>query len=354
MTESILPKTKAVILVGGLGTRLKPLTNLVPKSVVPVLNRPFMEHTFAYLKSHGIEDIILTVNYLPEIIRRHFGDGSDYGVRLSYCHEEEPMGTAGAVKNAEEYLDTTFLVLNGDVFTDLDLSDLLTCHRENCSKTTIALQWVENPSAFGVVETGNNDRVLAFIEKPPPGEETTNWINAGIYVLEPEILKYMPEKTHYMFEKGLFPRIVEEDEPVYGYEFRGYWMDTGTLDFYHTLNRDLLFNKTCSPLIGDLESTGITPGENVTIDASAGIVSPVLFGDNCRIGANVYIRGPVVIGDNCVIENGANLDDSIIWDNVKIGEKSVLSGSIISSNIEVKPSENITGLVVTPAERKPI
>lgn len=351
MIDSKSPKIKAVILVGGLGTRLKPLTNIIPKSVVPVLNRPFMEHTFAYLKSHGVVDIILTVNYLPEIIRRHFGDGSDYGVRLSYCYEEEPRGTAGAVKNAEEHLDTTFLVLNGDVFTDLDLSDLITCHRENQSKTTISLQWVANPSAFGVVETDAGDRVLAFIEKPPPGEETTNWINAGIYVLEPDILKYIPENTHHMFENGLFPRILEEDEPVFGYEFRGYWMDTGTLDFYHVLNRDLLSVKTCSPLIGELDSSGISMGENVTVDTSAKIVPPVLIGDNCRIEAHVSINGPVVIGRNTIIEKDATIDDTIIWDNVKIGENSSLNGSIISSDIQIEPGESITDCVITPAEK---
>ena len=352
MIDSRLPKIKAVILVGGLGTRLQPLTNNIPKSVVPVLNRPFMEHTFAYLKSHGIEDIILTVNYLPEIIREYFGDGSDAGVRLTYCYEEEPMGTAGAVKNAEEYLDSTFLVLNGDVFTDLDLSDLIACHRENQSKATISLQWVENPSAFGVVETDAENRVQCFIEKPPAGEETTNWINAGIYVLEPDILKYVPENTHHMFENGLFPRIVEEDEPVYGYEFRGYWLDTGTLEYYFSLNRDLLSGKTCSPLIGNLDSEGISIGENVLLDSSARIAPPVLIGDNCRIGPNVSINGPVVMGENSTLEEGVTVEDTVIWDNVKIGEKAGLSRCIISSNVEIKPNENVADCAVTPTEEK--
>lgn len=354
MTDSELSNIKAVILVGGLGTRLQPLTNHIPKSVVPVLNRPFMEHIFAYLKSHGIEHIILTVNYLPEKIREYFGDGSQSGVRLTYCYEVEPMGTAGAVKNACEYLDNTFLVLNGDVFTDLDLTDLIACHRDNKSRTTISLLWVENPSAFGVVETDASKRVLDFIEKPPPGEETTNWINAGIYVIEPEILDYIPEKTHHMFERGLFPRIVSEGEPVFGYEFQGYWMDTGTLEYYHSLNRALLSGKTCSPLIGDMDGRGITLGENVILDPSVVITPPVLIGDNCRIGSGVVISGPLVIGEGSVLETGALVEDSVIWDNVTVGSGATVSRSIISKNVRIDPGMNITDCAVTPDETKPI
>jgi mannose-1-phosphate guanylyltransferase len=352
MTDSGLSQIKAVILVGGLGTRLHPLTDHIPKSVVPVLNRPFMEHTFAYLKSHGIEDIILTVNYLPEKIREYFGDGSRFGVRLVYCYEAEPMGTAGAVKNACEYLDTTFLVMNGDVFTDLDLTDLIACHRRNGSKTTISLQWVKNPSAFGVVETDARKRVLDFIEKPPPGEETTNWINAGIYVIEPEILDYIPEKTHHMFERGLFPRIVREGEPVFGYEFHGYWMDTGTLLYYRSLNHDLLLGKTCSPLIGDMDRNGITLGENITLHSSAVITPPVLIGDRCRIESGVVINGPVVIGENTVLESSALVDDSVIWDNVMVGSESKICRSIISRNVWIEPRMNITDCAVTSDEKK--
>ena len=354
MTASGLSNIKAVILVGGLGTRLRPLTNYIPKSVIPVLNRPFMEHTFAYLKSHGIEDVILTVNYLPEKIREYFGDGSQSGVKLTYCYEAEPMGTAGAVKNACEYLDNTFLVMNGDVFTNLNLTDLIAYHRENASKTTISLQWVENPSAFGVVETDAAKRVLNFIEKPPPGQETTNWINAGIYIIEPEILDYIPEKTRYMFEKGLFPRIVSEGEPVFGYEFRGYWMDAGTLEYYHSLNRDLLSGKTFSPLIGDMDPGRIALGKNVTLDPSAVIAPPVLIGDNCRIESGVVVTGPVVLGENSVLETGALAEDSVIWDNVTVGNGAKICRSIVSRNVWIDPGVNIADHAVTPDEKKPV
>ncbi|MCK4274097.1 MAG: nucleotidyltransferase family protein, partial [Dehalococcoidales bacterium] len=203
-----MQKLTAVILVGGPGTRLQPLTDDRPKSVLPVLNKPFMEHFIAYLRQYGIEDIILTLSYLPDVIREYLGDGSRYGVHLTYCLEEEPLGTAGAVKNAEAYLGNTFFVLNGDVFTDMDLGDMLAFHRENKAKATISLTWVDDPSAFGVVETDSEKRVKQFIEKPPLAEATTNWINAGTYILEPEVLEYIPANTHYMFERGLFPHLL--------------------------------------------------------------------------------------------------------------------------------------------------
>ena len=222
-----MEKIQAVLLVGGMGTRLRPLTNDRPKSIVPVVNRPVLEHTLNYLKRFGIRDIIITLNYLPEVIEDYFGDGSQFGVNLTYFMEEKPRGTAGAVKNAESYLESTFFVLNGDVFTDMDLNDMLAFHRKKKSETTIALTRVENPSAFGVVETDEKNRVKRFIEKPPPGTETTNWINAGTYILEREVLDAIPPDCHHMFENGLFPHLVNTGKAVYGYPYKGYWTGYG-------------------------------------------------------------------------------------------------------------------------------
>ena len=251
-------KMTAVVLVGGPGTRLRPLTDDRPKSLVPVMNRPVMEHTIAYLKRFGIEDIVLTLSYLPDSIMQVFGDGSRYGARLVYCLEKEPLGTAGAVKNAEKYIDSTFVVLNGDIFTDLDLADMMTFHREQGATATISLSWVEDPSAFGVVET-DNGRVKRFIEKPPRAEATSHWINAGIYVLEPSVLGHIPDGQHYMFEKGLFPRILELGLPVYGYPYRGYWLDMGTPEKYFGVNMDMLSSRLKSPFAA---ATG--PGGPIT------------------------------------------------------------------------------------------
>ncbi|MDI6814878.1 MAG: sugar phosphate nucleotidyltransferase, partial [Dehalococcoidales bacterium] len=208
---------KAVVLVGGEGTRLRPLTYYVPKPMVPVLNRPFLEHTVAYLNKYEIEHIILALSYLPDTIQNHFGDGSRSGIRLTYCVENVPLGTAGAVKNAERYLDSTFVALNGDIFTDLDIAGMLAFHQNKGAKATIALTWVDNPCAFGVVETDSDGCVKRFVEKPSPGQVTINWVNAGIYILEPEVLQHVPSGRHYMFEEGLFPLLLELGEPVYGY-----------------------------------------------------------------------------------------------------------------------------------------
>jgi len=352
-----LPKRKAalkaVILVGGPGTRLRPLTFETPKSMVPVLNHPFMEYTLAYLKKAGVEDIILTLNYLPDAIRGVFGDGRKFGVRLTYCIEESPLGTAGAVKNAEKYLDGTFLVLNGDVFTDLDIADMLASHRAKKAKATISLQWVDNPSAFGVVETDGDKRVGKFIEKPPPGQETTNWINAGTYALEPEVLKYIPA-GHYMFENGLFPLLLERDEPVYGYPFRGYWLDMGTPAKYLSLNSDLLLARTESPLIGRLGKGALSYGKDTTIHPSARITAPVAIGDNCQIGSGVRITGPAVIGPGSTLEDGASIENAVLWDNVRIGAQAALQRCIIGGNTSIEPGRQVTDGIITSTQTAPL
>lgn len=345
---------KAVILVGGPGTRLQPLTFNTPKSIVPVMNRPFMEHTIVYLRKFGIEDIILTLNYLPEAIQNYFGDGSRCGVSLTYCLEQEPLGTAGAVKNTETYLDNTFIVLNGDVFTDMDLADMIARHRANKAIASISLHWVDNPSAFGVVETGDDQRVKRFIEKPPPGEETTNWINAGIYVLEPDVLEHVPANTHYMFERGLFPHLLETGRAVYGYPFRGYWMDMGTPEKYFSLNTDLLTGKTFSPLFQSHKKDEISRGNDVTIHPTAKIIPPVIIGDGCDVGPEVEIRGPVAIGRDCRIEEGACIRNSVIWNNVHVKAGAGISHSIIDSSISIGSRQEIINSVVTDSKAAPL
>jgi mannose-1-phosphate guanylyltransferase len=345
---------KAVILVGGPGTRLQPLTFNTPKSVVPVMNRPFMEHTIAYLRQFGIEDIILTLNYLPETITGYFGDGSRCGVRLTYCLEEEPLGTAGAVKNTESHLDGTFVVLNGDIFTDMDLSDMIARHRASKAMASISLSWVENPGAFGVVETDANHRVKRFIEKPPPGEETTNWINAGIYILEPEVLGYIPANNHYMFERGLFPHLLETGKAVYGYPFRSYWMDMGTPEKYFSLNADLLTDKTSSPLFQGRRQGSISYGADLNLHPSAVIKPPVIIDDGCDVGPGVEIKGPAVIGKGCRLEEGVSIHSSVLWENVRIEAGARISHSIIDSNISIGSRRDITNAVVTGSETVPL
>lgn len=347
-----MPKSKtplkAVILVGGEGTRLYPLTNSLPKSMLPVLNRPFLGHTIAYLKKYGIENIILALSYLPEVIQDYFGDGSNLGVQLTYALENYPLGTAGAVKNAERYLSNTFIVLNGDIFTNLDISDMLAFHRHKEAKASIALTWVDNPCAFGVVETDTDGRIEYFIEKPSPEQVTTNWINAGIYILEPEVLEHVPANSHYMFENGLFPRLLELSEPVYGYHFRGNWLDVGTPEKYLHLNCDLLLLKGKSALIDNLSRDEVCCDQSAVIHPSAKIVGPAIIASRCRIGQRVHIKGPVIIGPGCHIRDDASLEEAVLWQGADIGVGAVLRQCVIGNDTKIEDKDQVINRVVPP------
>ncbi|MFH1002945.1 MAG: NDP-sugar synthase [Chloroflexota bacterium] len=339
---------RAVILVGGEGTRLRPLTHYLPKPMVPVLNRPFLEHIIAHLKTGGVEHITLAMGYLPEAIRTYLGKDTRLGVPLSYTVEESPLGTAGAVKNAEPHLDDTFIVLNGDIFTDLNLSDMLAYHRRQGARATIALTRVDDPTPFGVVETGDDGRVRRFIEKPPADQVTSHWINAGIYVLEPEVLQPVPAGRHYMFERGLFPLLLEQGTPIYGYPHRGYWLDMGTPEKYLRLNRDLLLGRATSPLLGWLKGNEVSCGEATTIPASARVTGPVLIGPRCRIGERVRLKGPVVIGADCRVDEAASIEAAVLWDEVSIGAGARLKQGVVSRGTVIGENDRVSNRVVTP------
>jgi mannose-1-phosphate guanylyltransferase len=350
-----LRKFKAVILVGGMGLRLRPLTDIYPKPMVPVLNHPFLEYTLAHLKKFNIEDVILAMSYLPGPVREYFGDGERFGIGLTYCIEEEPLGTAGAVRNAADYLDGPFIVLNGDnVFLEMDFNEALAFHINTKAQATIFLTQVENPSAFGVVETDENQGVRRFIEKPPPGTTTTNWINAGGYILNPGILEYIPAGQYYMFEKGLFPSLLDMGAPIYGYHYPGYWLDMGTPEKYHALNIDLLMSKVPSPLLQDRLQDGIYLGRGIVSHPSAVITAPAIIGGGCRIGENVRITGPVSIGRDCILEDGAGLENSVLWDGVRVGAGAGLKRCIVSNHVVVAGQQELTDRVVTPSQTVPL
>jgi mannose-1-phosphate guanylyltransferase len=342
---------QAVILVGGPGTRLQPLTYSIPKPMMPVVNRPFLEHTIAYLKQYGIDDIILALSYLPEVIRQYFGEGSTTGVKLTYCMEKTPLGTCGAVKNAEQHLNRTCIVLNGDIFTDLDLSSMIDFHRAKKSKVTIALKQVEDVSGLGVVEIDSTGRIERFVEKPKPGETASKQINAGIYLIEPEALAYAPSNSHYMFEKGLFPLLIERGEPVYGFQFEGYWMDMGNPLKYLSLNSDLLLSKAKSPLISH-PADKVTCERGAEIHPSVRMTAPVIVAEGCRVGEGTVIKGPSVLGANCQIGNNAIIDTAVLLENARIGDSARVSNSIIGRNTVIKPGDKVINCVVTAEETK--
>ncbi len=320
--------------------------------MVPVLNRPFLEHIIAYLRNYRVNDVILALSYLPEVIRNYFGDGSNLGIQLHYTVEDNPLGTAGAVKNAEQYLDSTFVVLNGDVFTELDIADMLAFHRSKGAKATIALTWVDNPCAFGIVETDSDNRVRRFVEKPSPSQVTTNWINAGIYLLEPGVLKHVPTNAYYTFEKGLFPLLLELGEPVYSYPFSGYWLDMGTPEKYLRLNCDLLLLKAKSALINGLSRDGVCCDKGVIIHPSAKIAGPAIIGSKCQIDQKAYIKGPVVIGPDCYIGDSVSLEAAVLWAGVNIGAGVSVKQCIVGTNTKIETSEQVISGVVTSSHRK--
>jgi mannose-1-phosphate guanylyltransferase len=330
---------KAVILVGGEATRLRPLTCNTPKIMVPVLNRPFFEHLVGYLKAHNIIDIVLAVGKSPEQIQDYFGDGSKLGVRIAYSIEDFPMGTAGAVKNAERFLDDSFIVFNGDIFTDIDLSAMMRLHRENKAIASLALTPVEDPTIYGVVETDSQGRVKRFIEKPTWDKVTTNMINAGIYVLDPDILSHITSNAFSMFERDVFPPLLERGQAIYGYPFQDYWIDMGTPDKYLKLQHDLLRR-----YVGD---RGIKFEDESFIHSSAQIEGPAIIGKACFIDRNAIIRGPAVLGTRCRVEEGAVIERVILWPDCQIGKGAKLRNCLIASRCYIgAESEILDGCIL--------
>jgi mannose-1-phosphate guanylyltransferase len=326
---------KAVILVGGEGTRLRPLTYSTPKTMVPILNRPFLEHMLKYMKSHNIDDVVLALCYLPDHIRDYFGDGSGHGVKLTYAVESSPLGTAGAVKNVAQHLDETFFVFNGDVFTDMNLTAMLETHRKKSAKATIALTSVDDPTMYGVVETDTNGRIKRFVEKPKHEAVTTNMINAGTYILDPDLLQYIPANQSYMFETGLFPLLLKRGDPFYSFTSHGYWIDIGTPEKYMQVNADLLAGAIAADFPGSAHSKNVWVEEGCKIHPKANIEGPVVIGRSCIIEAQAHIKGPSVIGPDCSIGTGSLVEKSIIWHNVKIGKGAKLQQCIIADAVSI-------------------
>jgi len=333
---------KAVILVGGEGTRLRPLTCNITKAMVPILNRPFLEYLIRYLKEHSITDIILAMNYLPDRIQSYFGDGAELGVHLTYLIEEQPLGTAGAVKNAEAFLDEPFFVLNGDILTGIDLTAMMSLHREIKPKASIALTPVDNPTIYGVVESDAKGMVKRFVEKPSWQQVTTNMINAGIYILEPEVLSYVSPSTPSMFEHHLFPLLLRMGEPILSYPSDTYWIDIGTPEKYLKVHHDLLLGKapSLSSYWGNVNE-GVQIGSNSTIHPSAEIEGPVLIGESCVIARRVEVRGPAVLGPRCEVAEGAIVEGAIQWHDSKVGKKAMLRNCIVASHSYIQEGSQV-------------
>jgi len=326
---------QAVVMAGGEGTRLRPLTTNRPKPMVPIVNKPMLEHTLDLLKQHGFSDIVLTLHYLPNVIQDYFQEGDEFGVKLNYLIEEKPLGTAGGVKNAERYLDETFVVFSGDVLSDINLSKALSFHKQNGAAATIVLTRVPNPTEYGIVITEKNGRVKQFLEKPSWGEVFSDAINAGIYILEPEVLKRVKTDSEFDFSKDVFPKLLELDEPLYGYTADGYWCDIGSPVQYLQANHDALQGRLKVEIPGR-ETNGVWIGEGAEIEDYVEIKEPTLIGSKARIRKHSSIGNLSVIGDGVTVDEKASIKRSVVWSNSVIGQRADLVGCLLGEKCNVR------------------
>jgi mannose-1-phosphate guanylyltransferase/phosphomannomutase len=328
---------KAVIMAGGFGTRIQPLTSSMPKPMIPLLNRPIMLHTVELLKKHGITDLVMLLYHQPHVIKNFFRDGTDFGVKITYVTPLEDMGTAGAVKYAEKYLDERFLIISGDLLTDFNLQKVLDFHAHNKALATITLTSVKDPLQFGVVITDKAHRITQFLEKPGWGEVISDTINTGIYVLEPEVFTHIPAGENFDFSQDLFPRLLEKQEPLFGYTAKGYWRDIGNTDSYREAFHDIFrgrINVRIDEPKQDFVGKDLRLGDDVRLADPTHLQGTVVIGDNSQILGEAHIKDSV-IGRNCTIEPGAKLTRCIIWDNVYIKKGTRLTDCVICNNVRV-------------------
>jgi len=330
---------KGLILAGGKGTRLRPLTLNTPKPIVPVANAPFLLYQIDLMRSAGIGEVILSLSYQPRKIEDLLKDGTDYGIGIRYAVEGTPLGTGGAFKNAEEHLDSTTVVFNGDILTGLDLSAVVRKHKEAGAVATLVLTPVDNPSAYGLVETAPDGAVRRFIEKPGPDEITCNTINAGVYVLEPSVLRYIPKDEPYSFERGLFPTLLERKERVLSFILDKYWIDIGTPKKYLEVHHDILGGRFASKRVPPSAMDRSALPADVTIDAKSILDADVTIRSGARIENSV-------IGRNCKIEEGAQIIDSVIWAGNTIDADSRVEGAILGKGCYVGRSVTLRPGVV--------
>jgi mannose-1-phosphate guanylyltransferase/phosphomannomutase len=337
---------KAVIMAGGQGTRLRPLTSDQPKPMIPIVNAPCMEHIVGLLKRHGFTDITVTLQFLPDEIRDYFGDGSDWGVNMRYSVEDAPAGTAGSVKMAEQQLGLEgerLLIISGDALTDADLSRLVEFHEEKGSEATMVLKSVENPLDFGIVITEEDGRISRFLEKPAWGQVFSDTVNAGIYLLEPSVMDEIPdpEEGEYDFSKELFPKLLDEGRPLYGYVADDYWEDIGTLEQFAGAQRDVLDGK-----VKGVRPPGTRLRENIYVGRRAQIrddelEGPVVIGENVRVDEGARISPYCVIADNVVVGAGATVERSVVAEGTYIGEGAELVDTLVGRNSYVQARARI-------------
>lgn len=321
---------------GGFGTRLRPLTNNLPKPMVPVCNAPMMEHIVHLLKKHSITDIVSLLYFQPEKITSHFGNGANFGISMKYVEATADYGTAGSVKNAYEYLDERFLIISGDVLTDFDISAALAYHEQQQAKATIVLTKAENPLQFGIVMTNEEGRITRFLEKPTWGEVFSDTINTGIYILEPDVLSLIPYQKDFDFSKDLFPLMLQNDMPLYGYVADGYWQDIGNLEQYREAHRDVLAGKVQLDIKGEKHGRSIVAA-TATVHETAKLKGVVVLGENTVVGPYAELTDTIV-GNDVRIEAGAKVHNSILWNRIAVGERTELRDDVVCNDTSIGAS----------------
>ncbi|WP_136524775.1 mannose-1-phosphate guanyltransferase [Geomonas ferrireducens] len=328
---------KAVIMAGGFGTRMQPLTCNIPKPMVPLMNRPIMLHIVELLKKYGVTDLVMLLYHQPSVIKNFFRDGADLGVRITYVTPLEDMGTAGAVKCAEKYLDERFLIISGDLLTDFNLQKVIDFHESSKALATITLTSVKDPLQFGVVITDKEKRITQFLEKPGWGEVISDTINTGIYVLEPEIFKFIPEGENFDFSQDLFPLLLKKKSPLFGFPVKGYWRDIGNTDSYREAHHDILKGKVGVKVDEprrEMAGVDLRVGSDVRLSEGTVVEGTVVVGDNSQVQGGAEIKDSV-IGRNCIVEAGVKLTRAVIWDNVYIKKGAKINDCVVCNNVSV-------------------
>ncbi len=337
---------KAILLAGGKGTRLRPLTIHTPKPIVPIFGRPFLRYQIDLLHQvPEIDEVILSLNYQPRRIEEMFGDGKDLGVKLSYVVEPVPLGTAGAVKYANKSLDEPVVVFNGDILTEVDLAAVLRLHRERRARATIVLTPVENPTAYGLVETDPEGNVRRFLEKPKPEEITCDTINAGIYILEPGTFDRIPKDTAWSIERSFFPSLVERRETFVAYIYRGYWIDIGTPEKYMQVHRDIMDRRfVAPPFDGHQPATWVSP--DARVEDGVTLEGPCYIDEGTIVKAGARVGPYSVLGRQCQIEEDAHEEGSIVWASTRVGRDASVRNSILGRHCHVGRNATLDGRVV--------
>jgi len=327
---------KAVVMAGGFGTRIQPLTSSMPKPMIPVFNKPMMEYIIDTLKDAGIVEIVILLYFKPEVIKSYFGDGSSKGIKIHYVLPDDDYGTAGAVKKAQKYLDERFIIVSGDLISDFNFQEILGFHDVKQSKATITLTSVPDPLQFGVVITDKENKIVRFLEKPGWGEVFSDTINTGIYVFEPEILDFIPEDSNFDFSKDLFPKLMGSGIDIYGFNAKGYWRDVGNPDSYRAALIDILQGDVTLPMAGeklDIKNAEVYAGDKVSIDKSAKFEGLVVLGDNCKIEKSATIKDSVLAA-GCKIGESSTVTNSILWKDVQIGKSCDLANTVLCNNVK--------------------